>query len=159
MRPRAARSRARSLATNTAALSAARRGHDAAIRVPVWLPMSTVYIWIAPTPSGGAVPPRRPAASAIYPKAHAKDDAWDIYASTGTERYQPRACERRPSQGGPPRLVGARGFEPPTPTTPLWCATRLRYAPTYAHDSILTPPTSSGERHRRSDGVRATCRP
>ncbi len=27
-------------------------------------------------------------------------------------------------------LVGARGFEPPTPTTPLWCATRLRYAPT-----------------------------
>ncbi len=28
------------------------------------------------------------------------------------------------------KLVGARGFEPPTPTTPLWCATRLRYAPT-----------------------------
>ena len=26
-------------------------------------------------------------------------------------------------------MVGARGFEPPTPTTPLWCATRLRYAP------------------------------
>ncbi len=30
---------------------------------------------------------------------------------------------------GWPLLVGARGFEPPTPTTPLWCATRLRYAP------------------------------
>ena len=27
------------------------------------------------------------------------------------------------------KMVGARGFEPPTPTTPLWCATRLRYAP------------------------------
>ncbi len=26
-------------------------------------------------------------------------------------------------------LVGARGFEPPTTTTPRWCATRLRYAP------------------------------
>ena len=26
-------------------------------------------------------------------------------------------------------LVGARRFELPTPTTPLWCATRLRYAP------------------------------
>ena len=25
--------------------------------------------------------------------------------------------------------VGARGFEPPTTTTPLWCATGLRYAP------------------------------
>ena len=28
------------------------------------------------------------------------------------------------------KLVGARRFELPTPTTPLWCATRLRYAPT-----------------------------
>ena len=28
-------------------------------------------------------------------------------------------------------LVGARGFEPPTPATPLQCATRLRHAPTF----------------------------
>ena len=28
------------------------------------------------------------------------------------------------------KLVGAGRFELPTPTTPLWCATRLRYAPT-----------------------------
>ncbi len=27
-------------------------------------------------------------------------------------------------------MVGARGFEPPTPCTPCTCATRLRYAPT-----------------------------
>ena len=27
-------------------------------------------------------------------------------------------------------LVGARGFEPPTPCTPCKCATRLRYTPT-----------------------------
>lgn len=26
--------------------------------------------------------------------------------------------------------VGATGFEPATPTTPKWCATKLRYAPT-----------------------------
>ena len=26
-------------------------------------------------------------------------------------------------------LVGARGFEPPTPCTPCKCATRLRHAP------------------------------
>ena len=26
-------------------------------------------------------------------------------------------------------MVGARGFEPPTPDTPCQCATRLRYAP------------------------------
>ena len=28
------------------------------------------------------------------------------------------------------RLVGARGFEPPTPCAQGRCATRLRYAPT-----------------------------
>ncbi len=28
------------------------------------------------------------------------------------------------------KMVGARGFEPPTPDTPCQCATRLRYAPT-----------------------------
>ncbi len=26
-------------------------------------------------------------------------------------------------------MVGARGFEPPTTTPPVWCATKLRYAP------------------------------
>ena len=37
------------------------------------------------------------------------------------------------------KLVGARGFEPPTPTTPLWCATRLRHAPTTTRqDMTLT---------------------
>ena len=25
--------------------------------------------------------------------------------------------------------IGAAGFEPTTPTTPKWCATKLRYAP------------------------------
>ena len=33
------------------------------------------------------------------------------------------------------------GFEPPTPTTPLWCATRLRYAPT----DLLPYPCYKGE--------------
>src|SRR5258706_1511655 len=41
-----------------------------------------------------------------------------------------------PRCGRPPRLVGATGFEPPTPTTPLWCATRLRYAPTHPYRTI-----------------------
>jgi hypothetical protein len=27
------------------------------------------------------------------------------------------------------RAIGAAGFEPTTPTTPKWCATKLRYAP------------------------------
>src|SRR5947208_17101990 len=53
--------------------------------------------------------------------------------------------------------VGVRGFEPPTTTTPLWCATGLRYTPSLERDkysrnvggsssflSILTK-SSSGE--------------
>ncbi len=31
------------------------------------------------------------------------------------------------------KLVGARGFEPPTPCAQGRCATRLRYAPTVFH--------------------------
>ena len=28
-------------------------------------------------------------------------------------------------------MIGTAGFEPTTPTTPKWCATKLRYAPSY----------------------------
>ena len=43
--------------------------------------------------------------------------------------------------GGPfPLMVGARGFEPPTPATPLQCATRLRHAPTL--EPIVRQPAS-----------------
>ncbi len=31
--------------------------------------------------------------------------------------------------GGDLIEIGAAGFEPTTPTTPKWCATKLRYAP------------------------------
>src|SRR5258707_8701435 len=41
-------------------------------------------------------------------------------------------------------MVGARGFEPPTPWSRTRCATRLRYAPTaYARDSRKNPITAS----------------
>ena len=32
-------------------------------------------------------------------------------------------------KGQPDQEIGATGFEPATPTTPKWCATKLRYAP------------------------------
>ncbi len=55
-------------------------------------------------------------------------------------------------------MVGARGFEPPTPTTPLWCATRLRYAPTVDAEMPAAMPQTrdmiladeSGEKRRFS---------
>ena len=34
-------------------------------------------------------------------------------------------------------MIGTAGFEPTTPTTPKWCATKLRYAPyNYYKDKI-----------------------
>jgi hypothetical protein len=34
--------------------------------------------------------------------------------------------------------IGAAGFEPTTPTTPKWCATKLRYAPNKPNKHIIT---------------------
>ena len=34
-----------------------------------------------------------------------------------------------------PDLVGTAGFEPATPTPPVWCATKLRYAPKKSGDN------------------------
>ena len=56
-----------------------------------------------------------------------------------------------------PKLVGARGFEPPTPTTPLWCATRLRYAPTELRDDYASDEIRRGERFRTSDPHNRHC--
>ncbi len=33
-------------------------------------------------------------------------------------------------------VIGAAGFEPTTPTTPKWCATKLRYAPDTSTQNI-----------------------
>ena len=38
-------------------------------------------------------------------------------------------------------MVGAAGFEPTTPTPPVWCATRLRYAPNAAINKATTRDT------------------
>ncbi len=47
-----------------------------------------------------------------------------------------RAGNKKPPRGEavglsvePVNEIGAAGFEPTTPTTPKWCATKLRYAP------------------------------
>src|SRR2546427_1211830 len=45
--------------------------------------------------------------------------------------------------GGKRRLVGASGFEPPTPCSRSKCATRLRYAPTIL--SQRAPTLASGQ--------------
>ncbi len=44
------------------------------------------------------------------------------------------------------RLVGATGFEPATPRPPVWCATRLRHAPTLTarRPGRMADPFNSG---------------
>src|SRR3546814_7915613 len=54
--------------------------------------------------------------------------AGDIGTSRSRSRGFVRLGRPRENRGG--RMVGAAGFEPTTPTPPVWCATRLRYAPT-----------------------------
>src|SRR5690606_13480693 len=49
---------------------------------------------------------------------------------------------------GFPRLVGATGFEPATPTPPVWCATRLRYAPNTLLGAGVGILTRTGRRAR-----------
>ena len=51
-------------------------------------------------------------------------------------RAEDRAGNKKPPRGEavglsvePVNEIGAAGFEPTTPTTPKWCATKLRYAP------------------------------
>ena len=65
-------------------------------------------------------------------------------------------------QSGKKRLVGARGFEPPTTCTPSKCATRLRHAPTRRNRAPRGNAEPSTRRHLRRGrpcyrtGVRAS---
>ena len=45
-------------------------------------------------------------------------------------------------------MVGARGFEPPTPRSRTVCATRLRYAPTEARTRKIARPLAEGKPRR-----------
>src|SRR5438132_12801720 len=52
------------------------------------------------------------------------------------------------------KLVGARGFEPPTASSQSWCATRLRYAPTRKPGHLfLAPIHRSAFRVQRSQNL------
>src|SRR5450756_3134256 len=55
--------------------------------------------------------------------------------------------EKGPAREAGPRreeMVGARGFEPPTPRSRTVCATMLRYAPRSAGDTIPAPFAANG---------------
>ena len=68
-----------------------------------------------------------------------------------------RSPQRRTPPPGCPRdgvgwgylVVGATGFEPATPSTPSWCASRLRYAPTWA--PLIRCPGPAPHRSRAHD--------
>ena len=65
----------------------------------------------------------------------------------GIRKTDPQADSRSRQQAdfsGFSRLVGARGFEPPTPCSRSRCATRLRYAPTVGGDYPPPPALARG---------------
>jgi hypothetical protein len=43
-------------------------------------------------------------------------------------------------------MVGARGFEPPTPCSQSRCATRLRHTPTGSHTTAVAPDAIPSDR-------------
>ena len=78
---------------------------------------------------GPADPPRVARLSKIAPG--------DFVNSLGGSITRPNSAKKNPSESLTReeyffrlKMVGARGFEPPTTTPQVWCATRLRYAPT-----------------------------
>ena len=54
-------------------------------------------------------------------------------------------------------LVGTAGFEPATPTPPVWCATRLRYAPDQR--GAIVPDSTEIETSRHLALLPSTRRP
>ena len=61
------------------------------------------------------------------------------------------AAQKKPPRGGggvgmdqTGESIGAAGFEPTTPTTPKWCATKLRYAPALLKLSQWLRPPPQG---------------
>jgi hypothetical protein len=53
-----------------------------------------------------------------------------VLSHSGSQRSQTAALDFNFSAKSLRRLVGVRGFEPPTPSSRTMCATRLRYTPT-----------------------------
>ena len=71
-----------------------------------------------------------------------------------------RSAQLRASRSSKLGLVGARGFEPPTPASRTQCATGLRYAPTCEptdeeRDSVLQQ--DGGKRQAMRFGHSLTC--
>jgi hypothetical protein len=63
-------------------------------------------------------------------------DAYPLWLRLKFDRVEPRW------NPGTRKVVGARGFEPPTPCAQGRCATRLRYAPT-PHDTVTLRPRAN----------------
>ena len=73
-------------------------------------------------------------------------------------RFQLRRGSLRSSLHFERRLVGARGFEPPTPCSQSKCATRLRHAPIEKYHMNKTSAKSSHKRLNRPGGRRRQTR-
>ncbi len=50
---------------------------------------------------------------------------------------------------GESRMVGVRGFEPPTPSSRTRCATRLRHTPYPIRGGVIAPKSEAGKGERR----------
>src|SRR5438876_10494355 len=64
---------------------------------------------------------------------------WGMKEREMTAEIHPSSLRPHPSG----KLVGARGFEPPTPCSQSRCATRLRYTPTLKRQCVNRLPETA----------------
>jgi hypothetical protein len=81
-----------------------------------------------------------------------------VREGASTSYYQKMDNKKPPHLGGGTKLelaglkkIGAAGFEPTTPTTPKWCATKLRYAPVAAGQCKLSQRFASSQPAQQAD--------
>src|SRR2546428_2494762 len=74
-----------------------------------------------------------------------RDGGWGMKEREMTAEIHPSSLRPHPSC----KLVGARGFEPPTPCSQSRCATRLRYTPTLKRQCINRLPETAIPRLNR----------
>src|SRR5207253_9290982 len=67
------------------------------------------------------------------------DGGWGMKEREMTGEIHPSSLRPHPSC----KLVGARGFEPPTPCSQSRCATRLRYTPTLKRQCVNRLPETA----------------
>jgi hypothetical protein len=109
--------------------------------------------WLPSHEKAGRRPCQRAATQHCQPRRAATYQDWRDggWMRAATKRSMPNIPRQRKVVGAVrgKGMVGVAGFEPATPTSRTWCATRLRYTPTEARSYIDGPAWPQACKRRR----------